>query len=203
MNTRRKTVPLLVLTAIATAACSVPRLAYQDRESTVARPYWSYAAAGKPFLLEVYRPPEGIAPAELAAIFPSPPWVAPVGRFTVDPAEAARPDYRFVLLFDAPQGVEGSDLCTLRQVPGAPGPAAADTDAAHAAFCYENQAITDVRAENVDQVFAEGTDTARARDLLFRIGTALLPPRQIDDDEDELLLPSAGGGISVGVGVGF
>jgi hypothetical protein len=173
-------------------ACGGPVFTRQDFDSTTARSFWTYAAAGKPFLVEVYNAPPQVTPEALAEAFPSPGGpVAPVGRFVANPENAARPDYRFALLFDAAAGIGGDAICRLRSQQTVLPPS--NDDAVHAAFCHRGDAITDVRAVNAADVFHAGPASDEARQFLYRLGTALLPPLDVDRERRRppLILPDA------------
>ncbi len=167
----------------ALAACGLPRYSRDWAEPRTARAFWSYAGAGQPFLIEVHNPPPTVAAEDLAAAFPSPPMVAPAARFTADPANAARPEYRFVLMFGAPNTTDGDDACA-----GAV-PRLSGGEALQAAFCYRDRTLAEVRAEALGDAFAGGAGTAEARRILYGISRYLVPPPEVDPPDPPDLPP--------------
>lgn len=168
----------------ALAACGVPRYSRDWAEPRTARAFWSYAGAGQPFLVEVHNAPPGVTAEALATAFPSPPTVAPAARFTADAALAARPEYRFVLMFGAPNTADGDDACT-----GAV-PRLSGGQALQAAFCHRDRTLAEVRAEALGDAFAGGAGTAEARKILYGIARYLVPPPEVDRPDPPDLPPA-------------
>lgn len=167
----------------ALAACGLPRYSRDWAEPRTARAFWSYAGAGQPFLIEVHNPPPPVTAEGLAAAFPSPPTVAPAARFTADAASAARPEYRFVLMFGAPNTADGDDACA--------GAAARlkGGEALQAAFCYRDRALAEVRVEALGDAFVGGAGTAEVRKILYGISRYLVPPPEYDPSDQPDLPP--------------
>lgn len=173
---RRCCVAILVTVSLGllVAGCGMTRLTRPWAEPHAARSLWSYAGAGQVFLVEVHQPPPGLTPQALAAAVPSPPSSAPAARFTADAAQAARPDYRFVLVFGAGAGDDGADACAGRTAPGGEGAVV------QAAFCHRDRVLAEVRAEALGDSFAKGAVGPAGRALLYDIVRHLVPPPEVD-----------------------
>ncbi|MGC2856485.1 hypothetical protein ACM64Y_13510 [Novispirillum sp. DQ9] len=165
---------LLGAVAVAVAGCGVTRLSRSWSEPHAARSFWAYAGAGKPFLVEARNLPPAVTAEGLAAAFPAPPTVAPPARYTVAPADAAYPEYRFVLLFGAPAGVDGADACADRA------PVLKGGETLQAAFCHRERVLAEVRGEAVAAAFAQGAASPAARALLYDVVRHLVPPPEAE-----------------------
>lgn len=160
----------LLCLSLLVAGCGATRLSRSWAEVHAARALWSYAGAGKVFLIEVHAPPPGVTAEAIAGAFPSPPTVAPAARFTADPAAAAHPEYRFVMAFGAPVTLDGADICAGRQ------PAAAGGETVQAAFCHRDRVLAEVRGDALGDSFASGAAGPGARAVLYDIARHLVPP---------------------------
>jgi len=168
------------------AACEGATMThYLNQQPLTARSYWRAAGAGKTLYLQVHGAPEGVSPEALAAVFPSPPTVAP-GRFTADPAQADDPQYRFVLAFDTSTAFSGDHACLLG--PKLQPRSAGGEGSLMAAFCYRDEMLTQIRADGAAEVLARGLDRAPARNLLFQLSNRLVPPPERDADIDRRVM---------------
>lgn len=157
------------------AACGMTRLTRPWAEPHAARALWTYAGAGKPFLVEVHNPPPGVTAQAVADAFPSPPTVAPASSFTADPTATAHPEYRFVLLFGAPATVDGADACSGQA------PVLSGGDSLQAAFCHRGRVLAEVRGEALGESFAQGAASPAARGVLYDVVRHLVPPPELED----------------------
>jgi hypothetical protein len=115
-------------------------------------------------------------PGRVYALLAMPPWHGPAQFMPADP-EPAR-DYRVVLIFNpAPPGIAFGRAC-LAANGFALTPPAGDVFV-HAAFCFDDQTLTEVDARGL----ADGVDDPRFRALLAQTLAELLPPANPGQDE--------------------
>ena len=115
-------------------------------------------------------------PDRVRALLAMPPWHAPAPFVPADPSPAR--DYRIIIVFNpAPPGIAFGRAC--QPANGfALAPPAGDVFV-HAAFCFDDQTLTEVDARSL----ADGVDDLRFRALLSQTLADLLPPANPSQDE--------------------
>lgn len=167
--------------ALVLAACTGPGAGSFSYVSPVYDPALILdAARGGGVPTAIIGQPFAGAPAELPdrvrALLAMPPWLAPAPFVAADPAPAC--DYRIVLIFNpAPPGIVFERACQAANG-FALAPPAGDVFV-HAAFCFDDQTLTEVDARGL----ADGVDDPRFRALLARTLADLLPPANPGQDE--------------------
>lgn len=178
-----------VVMATVVAGCGVTRYTHVIPVMPDNRPSAAYSyvvRSGGPLMVEVHNAPASADEAAIAAAMPSPPGFAPVTFASGDLPATARPelaDYRYVLVFGAPETFDGDDACALRdgQVPTpTPTPAPVMGDAQDgrmvAAFCYRADALRQVRVSGPEVLLPDGAASSSGQSMLWLVSAYLVPP---------------------------
>jgi hypothetical protein len=176
---RRSVATLAAMLALAGCAGQVRTVTYGFPQTTsTARLYLQDAAAGGPVLLEVRDNPFRDDVATPFALAASNSVIGIPVRFTADPAQAARPEFRVVVQFN-PGSLGAADICGPARRPGGTGPTVGELTAL-VAFCHQFQPVLALQA------VAPATDRADSpaiRDLAQQSMLRMFAP-EADDRND-------------------
>lgn len=183
------------LAALVVTGCVTSQVATTPTNASGRIKYLELAGADGPVLVAAGNPPAGSSAeaAVLIAASATASGAARGTRFTADPAQAAKPRYRVISLFDPPPGLAADAACAAYRQP-VPVARRADRTGLYMAFCRDDVAIA---AATVRGARLEGPRDPEL-DAMVKAGMREMFPGTGDPNA-----PASLGSISVSPPVGF